>query len=805
MAEYLLSLRFAELNLRRDRVSQAQSGTNKWIFEHEEFEKWKCGLPSILWIEGKPGSGKSVLAKSLVTHIARHLEAKRDNTTRAPATVVDWFYSRRDGPITMAHISMMRSVIFQILKKHPSEFARVCNIYRTKPPYSEDQGIIWDADNLAFMLKLLLQCSIPIICILDGLDESEDGEQSGKSRDAILTMVKSLSAIVSKRLTKFIVLSRPTNDIKESLIPSVRHLSTDIRHIIMQQENKADIEAIVDSGMQLINRALCRDLPTPSQGILTDVFLQLQAREKATLDNIRDYLLDNANGVVLWVTLALTTLESRCRYKRMTARELEGLMKALPKDLIELYTYLANQIPRDCISKTRDVLMWVSGASIVRALTLEELWEGLTVPRDDEPVSNDDEDFRVTNGDLRGGNWEYFCYTLFELCSFFVEVIDPKSRELGPASKLHRNSQQVNGQHVVQLVHQTVKDFLANSSLAGVLSFTEAEAISFVKASGGRYCSIMCRRFCRKFEAKFSLPRVDDPGLAKLVTEYCADKCLFGFFLRKGLYSTLRDPAVTDLQSLVFGQLATHKVYNLTYYIFETGCCAGSVRNIRSLLEIACLDDTWWPRNQTSVLDGAIRAASWFLEPSYVRRLMGSWHESISPEVRVALSSITMATKWDIDQIPESSEEMEDKAELFLALGSEKNLCKLKDHIGSPRLRLIKNLRRKEELQGRGFVREVKETKMDIDQILESLGEMENNAEVVIRSPRRRLKRNLRGKGELQAGSVQHMMEEVRHQNTSNPQVQSGVRSCIEVIAGYYSGRGRFDEGFHRSKYLPAQ
>jgi len=754
MAEYLSSLRFAELNLRRDRVSQAQSGTNKWIFEHEEFEKWKCGLPSILWIEGKPGSGKSVLAKSLVTHIARHLEAKRDNTTRAPATVVDWFYSRRDGPITMAHISMMRSVIFQILKKHPSEFARVCNIYRTKPPYSEDQGIIWDADNLAFMLKLLLQCSIPIICILDGLDESEDGEQSGKSRDAILTMVKSLSAIVSKRLTKFIVLSRPTNDIKESLIPSARHLSTDIRHIIMQQENKADIEAIVDSGMQLINRALCRDLPTPSQGILTDVFLQLQAREKATLDNICDYLLDNANGVVLWVTLALTTLESRCRYKRMTARELEELMRALPKDLIELYTYLANQIPRDCISKTRDVLMWVSGASIVRALTLEELWEGLTVPRHEEPITADDEDFRVTNGDSTGGNWEYFCYMLFELCSFFVEVIDPKSRELSPASKLHPSSQQVEGQHVVQLVHQTVKDFLANSSLAGALCFTEAEAIWFVKASGGLYSSIMCKRLCRQFEARLSLPGVQDFDLAKLVTEYLADKCLFGFFLRRGLYSTLKDPAVIQLQWLVFGQPAPHENYYLIYIMVHIACLTGCVRNIRNLLELACLDDAWWPQSQIAVLDGAIMTASLALEPSYVRRLMGSWHENISPSVRVSLSSITMTTKVDVDQIPESSGEMEDNAELFLALGSEKNLCKLKDHIGSPRLRLLKNLMRKEELQAGAYL----------------------------------------------AGA-----EEMGRPKRSNPQVQSGTRSCIEIIAGYYSGRGRFDEGVHRSKYLPAQ
>ena len=263
----------------------------------------------------------------------------------------------------------------------------------------------------------------------------------------------------------------------------------------------------------------------------------------------------------------------------------------------------------------------------------------------------------------------------------------------------------------------------------------------------------MCKRLSRQFQAELSLPGIEDSELAKLVTGYFSDKCLFSFFLRKGIYSTLLDPAVIELHCLVFGQLPTDIDYSFIFSLSQAACRAGYVRNIRNLLEIACLDDTWWPQYQRAVLDGAIMTASLALEPSYVRRLMGSWHETISPTVRVALSSITMTTKVDIDQIPEPSKEMEDNAELFLALGSEKNLCKLKDHIGSPRLRLIKNLRRKEELQ---------------------------------------------------AGTLVPEVEDRRETNTSNPQVQSGVRSCIEIIDGYYSGRGRFDEGFHRSKYLPS-
>ncbi|KIK64960.1 hypothetical protein GYMLUDRAFT_380976 [Collybiopsis luxurians FD-317 M1] len=35
-------------------------GTGQWILNHPEYQKWK-DCPNILWIQGKAGSGKTVL------------------------------------------------------------------------------------------------------------------------------------------------------------------------------------------------------------------------------------------------------------------------------------------------------------------------------------------------------------------------------------------------------------------------------------------------------------------------------------------------------------------------------------------------------------------------------------------------------------------------------------------------------------------------------------------------------------------------------------------------------------------------
>ncbi|KIK63517.1 hypothetical protein GYMLUDRAFT_41192, partial [Collybiopsis luxurians FD-317 M1] len=49
---------------RADATDKKTEGTGQWILNHPEYQKWK-GKPSILWIQGKAGSGKTVLSTTI--------------------------------------------------------------------------------------------------------------------------------------------------------------------------------------------------------------------------------------------------------------------------------------------------------------------------------------------------------------------------------------------------------------------------------------------------------------------------------------------------------------------------------------------------------------------------------------------------------------------------------------------------------------------------------------------------------------------------------------------------------------------
>ncbi|KIK56806.1 hypothetical protein GYMLUDRAFT_247584 [Collybiopsis luxurians FD-317 M1] len=72
---------------RADAADKKAEGTGEWILSHTEYKKWK-GQPGILWIQGKAGSGKTVLSTTIWEDLSKidtdafwyHYFDSRDNT-----------------------------------------------------------------------------------------------------------------------------------------------------------------------------------------------------------------------------------------------------------------------------------------------------------------------------------------------------------------------------------------------------------------------------------------------------------------------------------------------------------------------------------------------------------------------------------------------------------------------------------------------------------------------------------------------------------------------------------------------------
>lgn len=71
------------MRLRKDQVAAAVEGTNTWLISHPSYRDWaKAG--GLLWIAGKPGSGKSVLAKSIVAQLEADTKSLQETASSRP-------------------------------------------------------------------------------------------------------------------------------------------------------------------------------------------------------------------------------------------------------------------------------------------------------------------------------------------------------------------------------------------------------------------------------------------------------------------------------------------------------------------------------------------------------------------------------------------------------------------------------------------------------------------------------------------------------------------------------------------------
>ncbi|CAN9204194.1 unnamed protein product [Alternaria alternata] len=146
--------------LRRIRV--AYVGTCSWLLNDVTFREWidrqsnTETIPRLLWLNGKPGSGKTVLA-SFVVEEARKLET---------SPTVLFFYFKQEDNDRNNFLSMARTLLSQILEQNPHTLDHF---------YSECCSSGGAALNARPLVERLLKFALgnceSVYIVLDGLDE----------------------------------------------------------------------------------------------------------------------------------------------------------------------------------------------------------------------------------------------------------------------------------------------------------------------------------------------------------------------------------------------------------------------------------------------------------------------------------------------------------------------------------------------------------------------------------------------------------------------------------------------------------
>jgi NACHT domain len=256
-------LSFIDLETRQHTIATALSNTSTWIFERPEFLDWVerrniSEHKGLLWIKGKPGSGKSVMMKHIQTQISQ----------RSSATI-NFFFNARGGPLEKTPLGLFRSLLHQLLQQQRHLLSKFLPTYRAKRDTLQS-GWKWQEEELRdYFANVVGTAQVPsMIIFVDALDECEEE----KVRRVVSFFAKLTSSAIS-------------SGCRLNVCMSSRHYSyisvPGCLEIFMEYFNTPDISTYVESELWLQSE----------QGV-----------------DFQKEVADKAFGVFLWVVLVVELL-----------------------------------------------------------------------------------------------------------------------------------------------------------------------------------------------------------------------------------------------------------------------------------------------------------------------------------------------------------------------------------------------------------------------------------------------------------------------------------------------------------------
>jgi len=108
----MTSLSFPEMHERGTDIETAAEGTCRWILDHPTYQQWDANGQGLLWVKGKPGSGKSTLMKHIVRERGRIQPEGRN------LNIVFYFHGR-GTELQKSPMGLFRALIHQIGQAYP--------------------------------------------------------------------------------------------------------------------------------------------------------------------------------------------------------------------------------------------------------------------------------------------------------------------------------------------------------------------------------------------------------------------------------------------------------------------------------------------------------------------------------------------------------------------------------------------------------------------------------------------------------------------------------------------------------------
>ncbi|UKZ48830.1 hypothetical protein TrVGV298_003065 [Trichoderma virens] len=195
-------------NINPERVPR----TCMWFLTDERFHNWRESKSGdLLWVSAGPGCGKSVLSKSLIDE--GHLNPETtvtisSSTITVSESIICYFFFKDGGEGKMDNAHALCAILHQLFIHIPQLMARALASHKT---YGQD--LMQRTDEL---WRILVDCAnlspLPIICLLDALDECKENEGIGLI-NKLWDLYRHTNSATPMKL-KFFITSRPYETLK---------------------------------------------------------------------------------------------------------------------------------------------------------------------------------------------------------------------------------------------------------------------------------------------------------------------------------------------------------------------------------------------------------------------------------------------------------------------------------------------------------------------------------------------------------------------------------------------------------------
>jgi hypothetical protein len=207
------------------------SRSGDWILKEQSFDKWFRMEFPVLWVLGKPGTGKTYVASRILSHI------------RQNSGLASFFYIREGMNAQHTPERILKAIAYQITgldERYREHAVDVCkdgdNILRPESTW----------ENL-FVNPFSKDASKPLFVVIDGLDEATTDNQ-----ELIVKLAKKLSDLRSNArrypAIQLLLLGRPDLDYNVSNVWRGEKRRPKILHV-QSSLSKSDVERFIKKGV----------------------------------------------------------------------------------------------------------------------------------------------------------------------------------------------------------------------------------------------------------------------------------------------------------------------------------------------------------------------------------------------------------------------------------------------------------------------------------------------------------------------------------------------------------------------------